>query len=42
MTAPLPALTLPQMLRLQARAQPKQVAIRQKDFGIWHPVSWAD
>jgi long-chain acyl-CoA synthetase len=42
MTAPLPALTLPQMLRLQARAQPKRVAIRQKDFGIWHPVSWAD
>lgn len=37
----LPDLTLPQMLREQARVQPDRVAIRQKDFGIWHPVTWA-
>ena len=39
--APLPLLTLPQMLREQARRQPRQIAIRQKDFGIWHPLDWA-
>ena len=38
----LPALTLPQMLREQARTRPDAIAIRQKDFGIWHPVHWAD
>jgi len=38
----LPLLTLPQMLREQARARPETIAIRQKDFGIWQPVSWAD
>lgn len=37
----LPDLTLPQMLREQARLRPDAVAIRQKDFGIWHPVTWA-
>ena len=37
-----PALTLPQMLREQARRQPSAVAIRQKDFGIWKPLSWAE
>jgi len=36
-----PALTLPQMLREQARRQPAGIAVRQKDFGIWQPVSWA-
>lgn len=36
----LPELTLPQMLREQARRRPDAVAIRQKDFGIWQPVSW--
>ena len=36
----LPELTLPQMLREQARRRPEAVAIRQKDFGIWQPVSW--
>lgn len=35
-------LTLPQMLRERARAMPKQVAIRQKDFGIWNPCTWED
>jgi long-chain acyl-CoA synthetase len=39
--APLPERTLPQMLREQARTQPQRLAIRQKDFGIWHPVTWA-
>ena len=42
MNIALPALTLPQMLREQARTRPDAIAIRQKDFGIWHPVSWAD
>ncbi len=35
-----PELTLPQMLREQARLKPSQIAIRQKDFGIWKPLSW--
>ena len=38
----LPDLTLPQMLREQARLRPDAIAIRQKDFGIWHPVTWSD
>jgi len=42
MTALLPERTLPQMLRDQAAARPNAVAIRQKDFGIWHPVTWED
>ena len=36
----LPPLTLPQMLREQARRQPARVAIRQKEFGIWKPLTW--
>jgi len=36
-----PELTLPQMLREQARRQPVGIAIRQKDFGIWKPLTWA-
>lgn len=36
-----PELTLPQMLREQARRQPAGIAIRQKDFGIWKPLTWA-
>ncbi len=39
---PLPELTLPQMLREQARRQGGRIAIRQKDFGIWKPLTWAD
>ena len=35
---PLPELTLPQMLRQQARLQPARIAVRQKDFGIWNPI----
>ncbi len=38
----LPELTLPQMLREQARTRPGAIAIRQKDYGIWRPVTWAD
>ena len=30
------------MLREQARTSPDRIAIRQKDFGIWKPFSWAD
>ncbi len=33
--------TLPQRLRHWARERPDAVALRQKDFGIWNPVSWA-
>jgi long-chain acyl-CoA synthetase len=36
-----PELTLPQMLREQARRQPAGIAIRQKDFGIWKPLTWS-
>ncbi|MBA1146450.1 AMP-binding protein [Ectothiorhodospiraceae bacterium WFHF3C12] len=38
----LPNLSLPQMLRHHARHHPDRVALRQKDFGIWHPITWAD
>ncbi|WP_348688867.1 AMP-binding protein, partial [Acidovorax soli] len=37
----LPELTLPQMLRERARQDAARVAIRQKDFGIWKPFTWA-
>ena len=37
----LPEKTLPQMLRELARSDADRVAIRQKDFGIWKPVTWA-
>ncbi|UJB65846.1 long-chain fatty acid--CoA ligase [Acidovorax sp. YS12] len=37
----LPELTLPQMLRQRAQRDAQRVAIRQKDFGIWKPVTWA-
>ncbi len=33
-------LTLPQMLRERARAQAGATAIRQKEYGIWNPISW--
>ena len=36
----LPEKTLPQMLREQAQRHPERVAIRQKDFGIWKPLTW--
>ncbi|MDP3228690.1 MAG: AMP-binding protein [Acidovorax sp.] len=37
----LPDLTLPQMLRERARNDGERIAIRQKDFGIWKPFTWA-
>ena len=37
-----PDLTLPQMLREQARRRGAATAIRQKEFGIWKPISFAD
>ena len=37
----LPELTLPQLLRERARTDADRVAIRQKDFGIWKPYTWA-
>ena len=37
----LPELTLPQMLRERARTDATRIAIRQKDFGIWKPFTWA-
>jgi long-chain acyl-CoA synthetase len=41
-TNELPELTLPQMLREQARQHPARAAIRQKDFGVWKPLRWDD
>jgi long-chain acyl-CoA synthetase len=38
--ADFPELTLPQMLRAHAEATPDQVAVLQKDFGIWNPLTW--
>lgn len=35
-------LTLPQMLRERARLHPQKVALHQKDYGIWQPISWHD
>ncbi|MEG0922156.1 MAG: AMP-binding protein [Comamonas sp.] len=37
----LPELTLPQLLRERARTDAMRIAIRQKDFGIWKPFTWA-
>ena len=39
---PLPRLTLPQMLREQAKQHAGRIAIRQKDFGIWQGITWDD
>ncbi len=38
----LPELTMVQMLRDHALRTPNATALRQKDFGIWNPNSWAD
>ncbi|HPE45221.1 MAG TPA: AMP-binding protein, partial [Deltaproteobacteria bacterium] len=32
--------TLPQALRKLVKQQPDHVAMRMKDYGIWHDVSW--
>lgn len=39
---PDPHFTLPQKLRYWAEHLPHQVALRQKDFGIWEPYTWAE
>ncbi|MEC4719894.1 AMP-binding protein [Noviherbaspirillum sp. CPCC 100848] len=33
--------TQPQMLREHARLRPHSVAIRQKEYGIWRPLTWS-
>jgi long-chain acyl-CoA synthetase len=38
----LKSLTPPQQLLYWARTRPDAVALRQKEFGIWQPVSWRD
>lgn len=35
-------LTLPQMLRHRAQQEPNKVALHQKDYGIWQPITWGD
>ena len=40
-TVDIDRLTLPQQLRHWAATRPGDVALRQKDFGIWEPVTWA-
>ena len=35
------SLTLPQQLRHWASVRPGAVALRQKDHGIWEPITWA-
>jgi long-chain acyl-CoA synthetase len=39
---PDPHFTLPQKLRYWAEHLPHEVALRQKDFGIWEPYTWAE
>jgi long-chain acyl-CoA synthetase len=34
--------TLPKLLRERAGLHPRRVALREKEFGIWQRVSWAD
>jgi long-chain acyl-CoA synthetase len=34
--------TLPQCLRHRARTTPRGLALRQKRFGIWQPLTWKD
>ncbi|MET0746295.1 MAG: AMP-binding protein, partial [Microvirga sp.] len=35
-------MTLPQLLRDNAARWPDRLALRQKDFGIWQPVTWGE
>ena len=37
-----PQKNLPQMLRHHAQQQPEAIALRQKDFGIWQPITWRE
>nr|VFK37984.1 MAG: long-chain acyl-CoA synthetase [Candidatus Kentron sp. SD]VFK42702.1 MAG: long-chain acyl-CoA synthetase [Candidatus Kentron sp. SD] len=34
--------TLPKLLRMWARKAPDGVALREKDFGIWHELTWRE
>jgi long-chain acyl-CoA synthetase len=34
--------TLPKLLRLHAREHGPEVALREKDFGIWRSITWGD
>ncbi len=36
------SMTLPQLLRDNAQRMPDRIALRQKDFGIWQPITWAE
>jgi long-chain acyl-CoA synthetase len=40
-SADVTGMTLPQQLRHWASVRPREVALRQKNFGIWEPVTWA-
>ncbi len=40
--AGLEALALPQQLLHWAKRRPNDVALRQKEFGIWRPVTWSE
>jgi len=44
MSYPDPAVydTLPKLLRHNAQAHPGEVALRLKEFGIWHETTWGD
>ncbi len=34
--------TLPKALIAMARKQPERIAMRRKDFGIWHDITWTE
>jgi long-chain acyl-CoA synthetase len=36
------SMTIPQMLLRRVEAMPAGTALRQKEFGVWQPVSWTD
>ena len=42
MKKPDPHATLPNKLRFWAQHRATEIALRQKDFGIWEPFTWAD
>ena len=32
--------TLPQSLKAIVKRQPERIAMRMKDYGIWHDITW--
>jgi long-chain acyl-CoA synthetase len=34
--------TFPKLVKLNAERTPKKIAIREKEYGIWHPYTWRD